>query len=788
MSLSRGLAGAIVLLFLLGRGLPGLRGEPPAVLAGTVVLEQSDGLPARIVRQWDQYLLKEIEAAKAGREKWWRRDYSSAAAYARSLSENRGRLRRYIGAIDTRTTGRELELVARLDRPSLRAETAAYSVLAVRWPVFPGVCGEGLLLKPAGVPRGGVVAIPDADQTPEMLIGLTPGVAVESQFPRRLAENGFLVLIPTLLDRRSRWSGDERLNIYTDQSHREWIYRQAGDVGRHPIGYEVQKIQAAIDWFVASKSTAGVRTPIGVAGYGEGGLLALYAAALDERIAAAWVSGYFQPRERVWEEPLYRNVWGLLTEFGDAELASLVAPRGLVVEFSEGPNVTHPSPPDPSHKDVRKVAGAGRIRTPEFAAVSGELERAGKLAGNFGNKFKLVAGPGGTRLAFGSAEAVQSFAGLLGQPELNAPRAEFTRREPVSAADVDARQHRQVHELQEFTQAQLRLAEYEREKFFWSKLNPESPAKWNDAVQSFRKFFWDEVIGRFPAASAPPNPRSRLLPEYSDAQLSTYEVMLDVYPGVETWGYLILPIDLKPGERRPVIVCQHGAGGQPSSTVDPKQVYGDYARRLARQGFVVYAPFNPNKLLNEKFRQLQRKGNPLKLTVFGIFAANHGRVLEWLKAQPYVDGKRMAFYGLSYGGKTAVRVPMVLDDYCLSICSGDFNDYAQKVTSLRYDKNSFMFVDSYENVQFNLANTFNYAEMAALIAPRPFMVEHGYKDRVAPLEWAAAEYSKVQKLYFYLGIPEKTAMAFFDGPHMIHGEETFKFLHRQLRWPESSGR
>lgn len=99
-----------------------------------------------------------------------------------------------------------------------------------------------------------------------------------------------------------------------------------------------------------------------------------------------------------------------------------------------------------------------------------------------------------------------------------------------------------------------------------------------------------------------------------------------------------------------------------------------------------------------------------------------------------------------------------------------------------------MFVDSYENVQFNLANTFNYAEMAALIAPRPFMVEHGYKDRVAPLEWAAAEYSKVQKLYFYQGIPEKTAMAFFDGPHMIHGEETFKFLHRQLRWPESSGR
>ena len=47
---------------------------------------------------------------------------------------------------------------------------------------------------------------------------------------------------------------------------------------------------------------------------------------------------------------------------------------------------------------------------------------------------------------------------------------------------------------------------------------------------------------------------------------------------------------------------------------------------------------------------------------------------------------------------------------------------------------------------------------------------------------------KVQKLVFYLGIPERTAMAFFDGPHMVHGGETFKFLHRQLAWPEPGAR
>src|SRR5690606_25589181 len=76
---------------------------------------------------------------------------------------------------------------------------------------------------------------------------------------------------------------------------------------------------------------------IGVAGYGEGGLIGFYSAAVDKRVAAALVSGYFNSRQKVWDEPIYRNVWGILSEFGDAEIASLIAPRSLIVEYSETP-------------------------------------------------------------------------------------------------------------------------------------------------------------------------------------------------------------------------------------------------------------------------------------------------------------------------------------------------------------------------------------------------------------------------------------------------------------------
>ncbi len=96
-----------------------------------------------------------------------------------------------------------------------------------------------------------------------------------------------------------------------------------------------------MDWF--ENENIKQRLPIGVMGYGEGGLLALYSAAIDTRIDATVVSGYFQARE-IWKEPIYRDIWGLSREFGDAELASLIAPRALVVEASQAPEVSGPPP------------------------------------------------------------------------------------------------------------------------------------------------------------------------------------------------------------------------------------------------------------------------------------------------------------------------------------------------------------------------------------------------------------------------------------------------------------
>ena len=258
--------------------------------------------------------------------------------------ERRGELRRLLGVVDPRVT--QVASVAGLASAVGAAGTWGFegqsggALRRVRWPVLSGVTAEGLLLVPARI-RGAVVLLPDAAWTPEMLCGVSAGAEVSRGVVSRLVAAGCVVVIPALISRDQRFSGNPDV-VLTNQSHREYLYRQSFVVGRHVAGYEVQKVLAAVDLLVPwlrSELGDGVsgELPIGVGGVGEGGRIALAAAAVDERIRSCWVAGYFQQREGLWQEPLDRNVWRMLTEFGDAEQAGMVAPRRLVLEACRVP-------------------------------------------------------------------------------------------------------------------------------------------------------------------------------------------------------------------------------------------------------------------------------------------------------------------------------------------------------------------------------------------------------------------------------------------------------------------
>jgi putative membrane-bound dehydrogenase-like protein len=741
-------------------------------LPGTKPLEAQGDLAEQMVAGIDRFLLREIEQSVARRAALWNRDTASREAYEKSVAANRERFRRYIGAADERVKPSQMEYVATSDQPALVGRGEGFEAYAVRWPVLRGVHGEGLLLVPTGKKSiADTVAVPDADQTPEMIAGLWPGVPPASQWARRLATLGHRVIIPTLIDRSDTWSVSA-VGRGTNQPHREFAYRPAFELGRHVIGYEVQKILAAVDWFV--REQANLIPRIGVFGYGEGGLLALYAAAIDTRISSTVVSGYFGPRQAAWREPIYRNVWSLLREFGDAEIVSLVAPRTLNIEMVAGPEVAGP----PAARPGRAGAAPGAI--PRFGPqeIMDEFVRAGDLTAALRRRTALLAV---AEEGFGNDTSIRKFH----DPPLEDAFPAY-RSAPAhlrTGFDPQPRLKRQLDEILEDTQVLLRRSERVRDDFFWKRIDKKSIEGFEKSTEPLRETFSAEVMGRFENPLLPANPRSRLA--YEEPKYVAYEVMLDVWADVFAYGLLLVPRDIRDGERRPVVVCQHGLEGRPRDLADPKidnKAYNRYGCRLAERGFVVFAPQNPY-IGRDAFRTLQRKANLLGRHLFSIIIPQHQVITDWLASLPFVDPERIAFYGLSYGGKTAMRVPAAVQRYCLSICSADFNEWIWKNAALD-SPFSYVTTGEYEIFEWNLGNTFNYAEMAALIAPRPFMVERGHFDGVAPDEKVAYEYAKVRRLYAELKIADRTEIEFFLGPHTIHGVGTFEFLHKHLKWPK----
>ncbi len=731
------------------------------VLSALTPLAVADPLPGTTELDWegDDFSVQIMDGAHDFVER-----KIAEAAEAETAPGSPGELAEKLGVVDERRLS-ALEFISSdpvepggEPAGALVAEGPGFRIHQVRWPVLDGFFAEGLYVNPTEeISPPAMVLMPDADNLPEDVLGLSGRLLPEKQIGLRFASCGFRMLIPAPLN-REKFEGADR----SDQTQREWIYRQAFQMGRHPLGYEIQEILAAVDWF----ETIQPGSSISVAGYGEGGRAALYAAAIDSRIDNAFVSGAFGPRDAAWSEPIYRNIFGLLPGHDDDHVAALISPRKLLVEHTAFPDVSNQK---------------GDIVTPAFATVK-------KLAsGHLVHEAKA-----GHRADYPSVAAFLQEAGI---------EREVSRVPPVALL-IDQRtkfdpaeRHRRIFEgMQGHVQSLVDLSDRAREEFYFFRAEPTlRPGKWSTKKEhativpsefiinssEFREQFAEDVIGRFDEELVPMNPRSRQIIETE--KWTAWDVVLDVYPGFQAWGVLLLPKGMKPDEKRPVVVCQHGRNGVPRDTIDAeKSAYNDFAAKLADRGFIVFSPHNLYRG-EDRYRWLDRKANLIGCSLFTFIVASHEQILTFLKHQPNVDPERIAFYGLSYGGETAVRVPALLPDYCLSICSGDFNQWTRKVADPDFPR-GFMDSIEWEMPYWNMGNTFDYAELAGLIFPRPFFVERGHHDRVSTDEWVAHEYAKVRWLYAQFGLEDRTGIEFFQGGHSINGVGTFNYLHRHLDW------
>ena len=692
-------------------------GAQPDVLPGTARWD----FPADIVDQQyaelEGYLDHEIRSALDHRQ-----------PFADPVAA-RNELRRLIGAIDTFLPMKPTrEEIGRL---------GAIRVSLVEWPVLPigsapptrGSAGAlvrqfGILLEPdATQSRPAVIALADADQSAADIAGLSSRISPGKQLARRLAERGYVVYAPFFTRRRAfsePWTDD-----------RSWLLRLAYQTGHHLIGSEVQQVAAARDYLASLPAVD--KTRIAIAGSGQGAMLALYAAAIEPRFAAAWIGGYFGERDRLPEEPEDRIVWGI-TRYGDAGLASLAAPCRLLLEDG--------SP------------GADR----EFGRIAGTHARLLKEGSGFDELDQTLRNTRSKVEAGGTLTLDADRIAQIANAQFSGWQAWYRNSALEAYATREAAWQPDTSSIENFRR--------------WAKPKMEE--------------YWDR-IGRYPAGAGPLDPRS--VKVYDNDEVTAYRLSVRLYDGIHAYGILAIPKKIKPGEKRPLVFVQHGQGGTPENAlgIEPNQkadaVYSRFGLALLRRGYLVFAPMISTQTTTGRDR-ISRRAQILGRSTIGIEVRKFGRVLDFLSTQPFVDSSRFAFYGLSYGGYTALWSGPVEPRFKVVVSSGHFNDWDVKTSDITQGT-SFLFYGSVLDMfSFNLLPRFSHSEIAMLIAPRPFMIEAGAKDGViiAPRRFADLEMSRVEELYRRLGIPEKGRVARFDGPHQVNGVEAYPFLDRWLNW------
>ena len=593
-------------------------------------------------------------------------------------------------------------------------ETVDYAASLVSWPVLrlgtqaptrgassTQVRVYGILLEPKGEgKRPAVVALPDATQSAADIAGLTGRLSEPQQTARRLVRAGAVVFAPFLTQRRAfsqPWLED-----------RLWLMRLGYQTGRHIAGADIVQTRSAVTYLLSLPTVDGAR--VGVAGYGQGGMTALYAAALDTRLTHCLSSGFLDDPRPDWEQPEDRMLWRLRRHFSNEQIVKLVAPRAMAAD--EASLLTALRRPSPAAAPSAS------------AAPSMDLEKVSEIA----------------NAQFSQWQA-------------------FFRNMALEAADS----------------LQTR----------W-KPDYSSPAAYERSLNAKREAYWD-TVGRYPAFAPAMNARS--VQVYDEPGFTAHRLSLQVYEGVHAYGILTVPKGLKPGEKRPVVFVQHGLAGRPEASLGVVEnerddaVYSRFGLRLAERGYIVFAPMIATQDNAERTR-LIRRAHPAGMIPAGMDVRKFGRVLDYLSTLPYVDAKRFAFYGLSYGGYTALWIGPGEPRFQAVISSGHFNDWNTKTTDVTQGTAFPFYFNVVDQYNFGVAGQFNHSDLASLVAPRAFMVEMGDFDGVivAPRSLDDREVDTVLDIYKRLGIPERGQVSRFPGPHKIDGRDAYPFLDKMLGW------
>ena len=262
---------------------------------------------------------------------------------------------------------------------------------------------------------------------------------------------------------------------------------------------------------------------------------------------------------------------------------------------------------------------------------------------------------------------------------------------------------------------------------------------------------------------------------------SRQRIVFDTEDTMSVPAYLLVPAGRHSPGPAVLAVHGHGPGKARVCGLDPDAARGDdYAAELARLGYVVLAPdmrcfgeradWNPPDHYacdTNLVHQVMGGWNPLTQNLWDL-----SRALDVLEAHPLVDPGRLGVVGFSYGGTLSLFLAACDERVAAAVVSGYFSSWAES------HKVPWNMCGS--QVVFGMLGQMEHADLGALVAPRPLLIETGRDDLIFPLAAAEDAVIRLRQIFDHLGVGDRLLHDVFDGEHQWHGARAYPFLEHHL--------
>src|SRR5438270_9704582 len=233
-------------------------------------------------------------------------------------------------------------------------------------------------------------------------------------------------------------------------------------------------------------------------------------------------------------------------------------------------------------------------------------------------------------------------------------------------------------------------------------------------------------------------------------------------PGLYVTGDLYVPHGLKEPAPAILYVCGHARVVKDGVVLGNKTAYQHHGEWFARNGYVclVIDTLQLGEIegihhgtYNLGMWWWQSRG----YTPAGVEAWNGIRALDYLCSRPEVDASRIGMTGRSGGGAYTWWVAALDERVKVAAPVAGITDLQNHVVDGT--------VEGHCDCMF-IVNTYrwDYAKVAALVAPRPLLICNSDKDTIFPLDGVYRVHEQVRRIYKLLHAEQNLGLIITEGP------------------------